>query len=263
MTKSVPQHYVGVWQRAKLRRGTSPLDVTTRVFWLQTPRWHADIRVPADRVDFARVASIGECDDRQLDALLQQEAFCGITSVDGDVCRWHRQIDYRLRETDDFGRMAFEGDRAEEFGIATDYYELWHRLPDSAGPSIALERIDFADGAFRRAFLCIAGDYFIYARDRALGTSPAVRTRSKIALGTATRAEIEAFVDFESSFGKIVSGAGTITLSTLPWREGAIAFEIESLAVAVGGTHARESGWRPIEGSGVYPSAGCALAEWR
>jgi hypothetical protein len=262
VTKPVPQQYVGVWQRAKLRRGTAPWDLTTRVFWLQTPRWHADLRVPVDRPDYAGVASIGECDDRQLDALLQQEAFCGITSVDGDVCRWHRHIDFRLRETDDFGRMAFDGDHVEEFGIATDYYELWRRLPDSTWPSFALERIDVVDGIFRRAFLCVAGDCFIYARDRALATAPAMRTRHNIALGTATRAEIEAFVDFESSFGKVENGVGMIALSTLPWREGAIAFDFASLVAASGDLHAN-GGWRPIEGSGQWPPVGHSLAECR
>ena len=255
MNQPIAQRYVGVWRRSKLRRGTSPWDFTTRVYWLQTPRWHADIRVPANRPDFSGVRSIRECSDAQLAALLEQEAFCGVTTVEGEVCRWLRQIDYRLRDTDDFGRMVFAGNDVEEIGIATDYYELWHRLPDSVGPSFALTRIG-DDAERRKAYLCVAGEYFVYMRDRALPTSPAVRIRSKIALGSAQRDEIEAFLDFEASFGRIVNGQGIVELSTLPWREGALAFETGRLAAEINVPLAGESRWRLIEGSGDFPLVG-------
>lgn len=256
MGGNVPANYVGVWRRSRLRRGSAPWDFSTRVFWLQTPRWHADIRVPADRMDFSGVQSLAECSDEQLRALLLQEAFCGVTTVEGDVCRWSRQIDYRLRDTDDFGRMVFNGEDVEEIGIATDYYELWHKLHDSVGRSFALECVGDSESEEGTAYLCVAGDYFIYARNRAMWTSPAVRARRKIEQGTASRSEIEAFLDFEASFGKIVAGVGTITMSTLPWREGETAFDINQLAIEiydaahVGGSRKR---WRLIAGSGDFP----------
>lgn len=232
MNGEIPEHYIGVWQRSKLRRGTAPWDLTTRVYWLQTPHWHADIRVPADRPDFTGVDCLAACSESQLRALLEQEAFCGTTIVESDICRWIRQIDFRLRETNDFGRMVFEGDRLEEIGVETDYYELWHRLPGSNGRSFVLQQIcnDSSEDA-PKAFLCVAGDYFIYSRDRAMWTSAAVRARKQIELGTASRQDIESFVNFESSFGKIKDGVGRIVTSTLPWREGQVAFDVQEFAL--------------------------------
>ncbi|NPT45790.1 hypothetical protein GNZ12_31620 [Paraburkholderia sp. 1N] len=255
MTNRIPSNYVGVWKRSKLRRGASPWDLTTRVFWLQTPYWHADIRIPADRPDFSGVCSLKECSPEQLQALLQQEAFCGFTTVEDDVCRWLRQIDYRLRETDDFGQMRFTGNDVEEIGIATDYYELWHKLPDSVGQSFALERIQNSGDEHQQAYLCVAGGYFIYSRNRGMWTSPAVRARRKIEGGTASRAEIEAFVDFESSFGTIEEGIGRIEMSTLPWREGEIAFDLNDLAMEIASVPSAtvRKGWRLIPGSGEFP----------
>ena len=255
MTNLIPEHYIGVWQRKKLRRGDAPWDLTTRVYWLQTPSWHADIRVPAERPDFSGVGSLAACSDVQLKALLEQEAFCGITIVQREICHWVRQIDFRLRETNDFGRMVFEGDTLEEIGVETDYYELWQRLPGSDGLSYVLEQVvgngnNNGDGG--KAFLCVAGDYFIYTRNRQMWTSPAVRTRKQIELGHASRSEIEAFLDFESSFGKIEDGVGRITMSTLPWREGQVVFELqEFLAERVeegpGNSDAKQRKWKAID----------------
>lgn len=253
-TNSVPSNYVGVWSRSKLRRGNGPWDFTTRVFWLQTPFWHADIRIPADRPDFSGVKSLAECSQKQLNALLMQEAFCGTTTVEDDVCRWSRQIDYRLRDTDDFGQMVFNGNDVEEIGIETDYYELWHKLPDSIGRSFALQR-DELHGEQRRSFLCVAGDYFIYSRNRPMCTSPAVRIRRKIQTECAGRQELEGFLDFESSLGKIKDGVGTIQMSTLPWREGQVAFDLDVIAEEIKAAQLSNNAaqcWVLIAGSGEF-----------
>jgi hypothetical protein len=255
-----------MWQRSKLRRGTAPWDLTTRVYWLQTPYWHADIRVPVDRPDFTGVDCLAACSESQLQALLQQEAFCGTTIVENDICRWVRQIDFRLRETNDFGRMVFEGNQLEEIGVETDYYELWHRLPGSNRRSFVLQQVrDDGGEDANKAFLCVAGDYFIYSRNRPMWTSPAVRARKQIELGKASRRDIEAFVDFESSFGKIEDGVGRIVMSTLPWREGQVAFDVQEFALerlAGSGLQCRDvqRRWKGIDESVV--NANLAIQAW-
>jgi hypothetical protein len=249
MSARVPDHYIGVWQRERLKRSNEPWDLNNQVYWLQTPRWHADVRVPHDRPDFSGVTSLAQCNDAQLHALLKQESFCGITVVDDDICRWVRQIDVRLRETNDFGRMRFEADMVEEFGIEIDSYEIWRRLPGTLGESYALERVPTltAGDDSARAVLCVAGDRFIYTRNRPMWAASAVRARSQIALGKAPRAELEAFLDFEGSFGTIVDGVGRITMSTLPWRQGEVAFSMDEIDAARHGTYGTDAfGWRPI-----------------
>jgi hypothetical protein len=222
--KAVPQHYLGVWERKILRVGSGPEDRSTRVFWIQTPHWHADLRVPADRPSFSGVASLAACSAEQLQWLSRQEAFAGITTVAGDRCWWHRMLDFQFRRSQDVGRMAFTGEQVEEFGIAADYHELWQRLPGTGAAARAWQ-----DSAGPRRIACIAGDRFVYLRERRVWDAVAVRIQGRIERGEASRGELEAFVDFEASFGRIEGDAARIELSTLPWREGEVAFTVSGL----------------------------------
>ena len=244
MPEVVPPAYLGVWRRESLKLAGQDWDFSTRVHWLQTARWHADLRVPADRPAFDGVDSLAGCSEAQLDALLRQECFCGVTEVQGDVCRWRRQLDLQLRESEDIGRMVFDGDVVEEYGIGFELYERWRRLPRSTGRSLALQgRAPDARGDSACAFLLVTGAYFLYVRNRALWTAPAVRARHAIANGSASRAEREAWLDFEGSFGLIEDGVARIALSTLPWLEGREAFTLVSLEDAEPLVRA-QAGWR-------------------
>jgi hypothetical protein len=242
----VPQHYLGVWERKILRVGSGPEDTATRVFWLQTPLWHADLRVPADRPSFAGVTSAAECAANQLQWLLRQEAFAGITTVTGDHCWWHRMLDLQFRRSQDVGRMAFAGDQVEEFGVDSDYYELWQRLPGTEAGAWAWQ-----DPAEVRRLACIAGDRFLFVRERAVWDAVAVRILGRIERGQASRGELEAFVDFEASFGRLEGGAARIELSTLPWREGAIAFTVSEL---------QRAPWRPAGTDAAHAACFAAAA---
>ena len=103
----VPPAYVGLWKRTLLETPSSR-DTTTLVFWLQTQTWHGDIRVPADRPELFRHRSLETLDRGELLALARQQGFAGITEVDGDICRWHRRIDYQAPSAfNDVGRISF------------------------------------------------------------------------------------------------------------------------------------------------------------
>src|SRR3569832_1831679 len=56
----VPNAYLGVWRRSLLET-PNLRDTHSHVFWLQTPRWHAALRLPAGRPDFSGIASLAEC----------------------------------------------------------------------------------------------------------------------------------------------------------------------------------------------------------
>lgn len=133
----VPPRYRGVWQRTLLQT-TEGRDTTTRVHWLQTEGWHADLRVPAG-IDPATPAGRA-----------QLQGFCGITRISGghdgqpEVCTWHRRWDIQPpRSTPDAGHMVFETpDRLIETGVHAQYLEVWERLPGSDGPFRALAQVD-------------------------------------------------------------------------------------------------------------------------
>ena len=156
----VPAAYRGVWQRTLLETPEGR-DTTTRVHWLQTKGWHADLRVPAG-VDPATP------DGR---ALLQ--GFCGLTritpGVNGqpDVCTWHRRWDVQPpRSTPDAGTMVFETpERVIETGVHGRYLEVWERLPGSTGPYAARAEID-AQGRPTGGMRFVAGRYTLTVRPR-------------------------------------------------------------------------------------------------
>ena len=209
----VPLSYRGVWSRTLLETPES-IDNSTVVRWMQLQRWHADLRIPtAARADMP-ARPLADLNDKQVLLLASQQGFCGVTEVSRDaagreLCTWHRQVDYQPpRPTADTGEMVFETpDCVIETGIHGVYREVWHRLPDSAGPLIALQALD-APGqpdtpvATR---LLMAGQYLMRVVPRNL-TGPV----------------------FEISFGRLEGGYWTIEQSTLPELEGqklACAFE--------------------------------------
>lgn len=217
MRATVPEEYVGLWRRTLLR-APGVEDTTTRVYWLQTPSWHADIRVPADRPVLSGRTGLTALSVQEMRSLARQQGFAGITEVEGDLCRWHRRIDYQPPSGfNDVGRMQFEGpDRLLEYGVEQDYFEVWERMP-GGGESEVLEH---DDPIGRPTVLLSLWPWvmFVRARGTALGRATGLAELVAAADGPVR----VALLDFEISFGRRDETGGTwrIELSTLPWLEG-------------------------------------------
>ena len=127
--QGLPPRYLGVWRRTLLCT-PERADTTSWVHWLQTEHWHGDLRVPANG-------------NRR-----QAQGFGGLTSVtrpataQPEVCTWHRRIDLEPPgPAPDEGHMVFDGDdRVVETGLHAPYLEVWERVPESLGPTLALAR---------------------------------------------------------------------------------------------------------------------------
>jgi hypothetical protein len=211
-----------VWQRTLLE-APGRCDTTSRVYWLQTKSWHADIRVPADRPAVPSNASLQQLPREILLALARQQGFAGITQVDGDICRWLRKVDYQPPTgANDIGRMQFDSaDRVIERGVEANYLEIWERLPESLGAtSVSGFPIGIADGAAPSSLLLTAGECFVLVHPRS-GDLPRAESLLDLARHM-TDARLAAALDFEISFGwrDATGDVGRIELSTLPWREG-------------------------------------------
>ncbi|HZE92136.1 MAG TPA: hypothetical protein VE029_10605, partial [Rhizobacter sp.] len=191
MFPPVPPRYCGVWTRRLLK--TPDLhDELTVVHWMQTPRWHADVRVPPA----ARTT------DATLDQLALQQGFFGVTSVDrqngAETCTWHRRVDFHRPGPDpDIGHIVFETpDRLIETGIHREYHEVWERLPGSTGRFVALEATPVA-GRAARSFFLVAGRYAMRVHARTAewpaGTVPLAELVRSRAEGW------QALLDFEIS----------------------------------------------------------------
>ena len=203
----VPQRYRGVWVRSLLTTPSSR-DHTTFVRWLQTSRWHADLRVPLE----ARPAS---------PAL--QQGFCGVTTVEvsdaAEVCRWHRRLDFQPpRPHPDAGRIVFDGtERLIETGVHADYLEVWERLPGSTGRFAVLE----ASPGHAPTMLLVSGEFAMRVRPRR-ATWPSDTTTADTLRDLVQRhpAAAPALLDFEISFGRLAQGRLHIAQSSLPALEG-------------------------------------------
>lgn len=224
---TVPNQYLGLWHRTLLQQSPHP-DTRSLVYWLQTNRWHADLRIPPDRPDFTNVKNLNDCDDNHLTWLATQQGFFGTTAVHGARCQWHRHVDFQpVSGRRDIGQMAFNGnDRLIEVGVEAEYLEVWQRMPDSAGESAVLELASEAGQTpQRRTWLLVAGDWFAYVRARVEVLPPAASFSELVATKRPSREQLIEWLDFEISFGRR-SGehAWRIAHSTLPFKEGAVLF---------------------------------------
>ena len=223
---TVPKWLVGLWHRRSMEEfsanGQIERDVTTQVFWLQTPSGFADIRVPANRDCFKGKQCVGFDDltAQQAIALSQQDGFAGITHSDGIHCEWHHSMDYRPFNGEvDAGTLSWkageEGKVLVEMGPNNAYREEWVWM--GGGPTAMMT---LTEGADQTGWFVVCGDYFMYMRDRR-ERLPMSNSLTRL-LEQDDRADYARYLDCEISFGRCQQGAKPweITLSTLPWREG-------------------------------------------
>lgn len=213
-TPPVPARYRGVWRRTLLQTADSA-DDSSWVHWLQLGRWHADLRVPRAARQLAAAAPAWPYDTHLQAELALQQGFAGITqvqcSVGGEVCTWHRLVDYQPPSTSpDAGHMSFETPaRVVEIGVHGAYREVWERLPDSGGRGIALAEPPCSDGQ-PAAHLFLAGRYLMRVRPCVPVWQPA----------------------FEISFGVLEGGRWHIERSTRPELEGRrLAVDLERIGL--------------------------------
>lgn len=193
----VPDAYRGVWQRTLLETPEGR-DTTTRVHWLQTGGWHADLRVPAG------------VDPATPEGRAQLQGFCGLTRItpgasgQPDVCTWHRRWDVQPpRSTPDAGYMVFETSECViETGVHGRYLEVWERLPGSTGPCAAVAELD-AEGKATGLMRFTAGRYTLTVRPRRATWPADLRPDETLAeLVQRHPAEADALLDFELVFSE-------------------------------------------------------------
>lgn len=216
---AVPDRYLGVWRRSLLATRAGLRDQKSAVYWLQTRYLHADLRLPANQG--TTELELKDCSAEQALILASQQGFAGRTQVSGDICQWHRVIDYQpAGGPPDIGRMRFENsNRLLEDGIDGSYHEVWERLPDSRGTNWGIW-LQAADGSERQGCLLVSGDYFLFAAERMVPLRPGEPLGDQLV--TANPLQRFGLLAFELSFGRHLQGSTPwlITHSSLPGRAG-------------------------------------------
>jgi hypothetical protein len=208
----------GLWRRTIYRRADAMLDTSTEVYWLQGPRYFADIRQPVERISFAGVRCLRDLGDAQLAWLALQDAFAGNLQLNGALAWWRRSIDLQPQGPfEDRARLSQTGDVLDEYGTESPYYERWERRNPSAGAHWGLYLASEADG--RRGFLVRAADKMMFARARR-SSLPRGRTVSEALAALSHLEAKQDLLDIEVSLGSVAANEREwlIERSTLPFK---------------------------------------------
>jgi hypothetical protein len=220
LSAALPSWLPGIWTRDWIERKGERTDLF-EVHYFQTPSTFGDMRIPRDRPSFAHATSFADLSDAELMVLAKQRGFAGYTTMVGDVATWHHVIDFQPPDTSaDAGRLEPVDDfHMREHALDSSYVESWRSL--SAGERRFLALREQHDGRVRRVLL-VAGDRFLYLRNRAHDLEAAESIASLVSATRASRAQIIEYLDCEFSYGRARGGATpwTIERSTIPWREG-------------------------------------------
>jgi len=211
-------HLAGLWRREVITTPSGERDETTRVLWLQSRSWYADIRIKADRPHRPEARGFGDYTEAELVALAETQGFAGELAAANGVCLWRRDLDFQPpAATPDEATYALDGDVMIEDGLHSDYQEIWRREADSTVP-LAAYRLD----GERAGLLVLGGSHFLEILDRP-APLPAGASLAAIvvqALAAGDRAAAEAALSMPISYGRFEAGAGGIALSSFPWLEG-------------------------------------------
>ena len=208
----------GLWRRSLIEWPDGRRDTTTQVRWLQGLRAFGDLRQPQPEADFSHARGLGDLSRQDCARLAQQHAFAGHLTFAGPHFEWQRTIDYQPKASfPDVGSLRWESGVLIEQGRDVEYLEHWHREPCATpAPAAALE---LRDTRGINALLIRVGEFYIFARDRAIVAAPH-KTLGECVAAAATIAQARALVDCEISFCRSAADGVRVAASTLPYRVG-------------------------------------------
>jgi hypothetical protein len=223
----VPSWLSASWERLwVINNNQGPPENTVNVRNIQTPTLFGDCRIPKDRPSFPDARSLADLTDKQLQTLYAQEGFSGYTTVDGYIITWHHEIDYQPPDGSvDIGRFQLAGGRnVFEHGVQSVYLEHWWRLEGAGGYVLGVKVMRNLGHKQQRVhqILSVAGDHFIYARNRDFDLPMANSMADLVKKEKYTRKQLIAVLDCEVSHGFVLGGRcpWEVQFSTLPFKEG-------------------------------------------
>ena len=226
MSTPVPSWITASWERLwVINNNQGPPENTVNVRNIQTPTLFGDCRIPKDRPAFPNAHSLADLSNAELTTLYPQEGFSGYTTTEGYIITWHHEIDYQPPDGSiDIGRFEILGGRnVLEHGVQASYLEHWWRLEDAGGYFLGIKVMRNQGHGQQRVheILSVAGDHFIYARNRAFDLPMANNLADLIKKEKYTRKQILALLDCEVSHGFVLGGRQPweVQFSTLPFKE--------------------------------------------
>jgi hypothetical protein len=262
----MPNECVGIWKREVMYLPGGVEDRTTQVFWAQSRNRFIDLRVPIERSSLVSGRSMNSLDLADLLVLSRQKGFAGTIEVSDSVWSWLRDMDYRPPTgRPDRAAVTIDGDTLVEHGgafsvIGEEYREVYHRI--SSGECRRLSLSLMTGGAdwcgYGKAYLIMIDDTVFFARERPMILPEAESLQVLVERAWPDRDLISRYLDCEVSMGVRTDYGWTISLSTLPVREGALmlprmAVALSTDGVLVLGDGDHESTWS-IDDTNIGPT---------
>ncbi len=228
-TVPVPSWIIASWERLWVIDNTndkkSQPTNTVNVRNIQTPTLFGDCRIPKNRPAFPKAKSLDDLSDKELETLYPQEGFSGYTTTEGYIVTWHHEIDYQPPDGSiDIGRFQLLGGRnVLEHGVQSPYLEHWWRLEEPGTYFLGVKTVRNLGHNRQRIheIFSVAGDHFIYARNRAFDLPMANSMADLIKKEKYKRKQILEVLDLEVSHGFVLGGRvpWEVQFSTLPFKE--------------------------------------------
>jgi hypothetical protein len=236
---SVPGWTLGCFRRRSITFFTGAEDVTTEVVWLQSRGLTADFRRPRGTPRRARAVPIADIPLDELLGLARVEAGLGHTRYDGEVMRWSDWTSFQTHPRwPEPGRLSRVGNCLMELAPSGAYVEDWRLQPSGDGPLIGLRLLDERDARtgvvrHRGGGLVVCGQHAAFVRGRPEPLPEGCRLEDFVREHAAEPRELTRAFAFDAAYGTSPTpGADiTVTLATLPWREGQALLSLEGFAV--------------------------------
>ncbi len=216
----------GCWRRNWICLSHGSQDAKTRVWWLQSDHFYADIRIPPDRPSFEGIDSLENCSPKHRQWLATQQGFAGRLSNLGTAFHWERHLDFQPpTKTRDVGQLRFIDDQCTimlEQGVEQPYQEEWERIDNAADPLVLkLESTQ----PHERGLLIATGQHIVMAIDHR-PPLPIAESLWSLCKNCSDTEQIK-LLDMEISHGRRTGPIADwlIDESTFPWLEGRKIFE--------------------------------------
>lgn len=236
---SVPEWALGCFRRRCITYFTGASDETTEVVWMQSRGLTADYRRVPGRLKLAGVRALAELSLFELLELAQVEGGFARTRWDGEAMHWSDWVSFQTHaKWPEAGLLERVGNCLIEFAPSGAYVEDWRVEPCEAGPLLGLglleeKELDTLAIRHRGGGLIVCGRHASFVRGRPAELPAVGRLCDYVRAHAQDPERLRQVFTFDAAYGTAVAPGQedfTVTLATLPWREGQSVIQMDGFS---------------------------------
>jgi hypothetical protein len=235
---SVPDWALGCFRRLSISFYTGAVDQTTEVVWLQSRGLTADFRRAPERAKLGGTRGPADLSLGELLELAEREGGFANARWDGELMHWSDWVSFQTHaKWPEPGLLRRVGNCLIEFAPSGAYVEDWRLQAAGDGPLIGLrllEETDLQSRAVRHrgGGLIVCGAHAAFVRGRPTELPSSGRLADYVRAHAQDAARLNPVFGFDAAYGTRVptSQDFTVTLATLPWREGQSLIALEGFS---------------------------------